>query len=102
MRLRITGAGHIGGNIARRAALAGYNVMVSFARDQAQLAALADEIDGVAGDPADAATADLVVLSAPWDAIDEALAGWWGGWGSNPRPADYEKYGLAAGPSFTR
>jgi predicted nucleic acid-binding protein len=20
--------------------------------------------------------------------------GWWGGWGSNPRPADYEKYGL--------
>jgi hypothetical protein len=19
----------------------------------------------------------------------------WGGWGSNPRPADYEKYGLA-------
>ena len=18
---------------------------------------------------------------------------WWGGWGSNPRPADYEKYG---------
>src|SRR5579884_2954738 len=19
---------------------------------------------------------------------------WWGGWGSNPRPADYEKYGL--------
>jgi hypothetical protein len=20
---------------------------------------------------------------------------WWGGWGSNPRPADYEKYGPA-------
>jgi hypothetical protein len=19
---------------------------------------------------------------------------WWGGWGSNPRPADYEKYGF--------
>ena len=22
------------------------------------------------------------------------FAQWWGGWGSNPRPADYEKYGL--------
>ena len=21
--------------------------------------------------------------------------GWWGGWGSNPRPADYEKHGPA-------
>ena len=24
-----------------------------------------------------------------------AARGWWGGWGSNPRPADYEKYGPA-------
>jgi 3-hydroxyisobutyrate dehydrogenase-like beta-hydroxyacid dehydrogenase len=34
MRLGIIGAGHIGGNIARRAALAGYDVTVSFARDR--------------------------------------------------------------------
>ena len=33
--------GHIGGNVARRAALAGYDVTVSFARDPANLAALA-------------------------------------------------------------
>jgi 8-hydroxy-5-deazaflavin:NADPH oxidoreductase len=73
VRLGIIGAGHIGGNIARRAALAGYDVTVSFARDRAQLAALAAEIGGTVGEPADAAAADLVVLSVPWEAIDDAL-----------------------------
>jgi 8-hydroxy-5-deazaflavin:NADPH oxidoreductase len=74
MRLGIIGAGHIGGNIARRAALAGYDVTVSFARDRASLDALATEIGGTAGKPAEAATADLVVLSVPWVVIDQALA----------------------------
>jgi 8-hydroxy-5-deazaflavin:NADPH oxidoreductase len=73
-RLGIIGAGHIGGNIARRAALAGYDVTVSFARDPANLTALAAEIGGAAGAPAEAATAGLVVLSVPWGIIDEALA----------------------------
>jgi len=73
MRLGIIGAGHIGGNIARRAALAGYDVTVSFARDRGQLDALAAEIGGTAGVPAGAAKADLVVLSVPWGVIDEAL-----------------------------
>lgn len=72
MRLGIIGAGNIGGNIARRAALAGYDVTVSFARDRANLTALATEIGGTAGEPADAAAADLVVLSVPWGVIDEA------------------------------
>jgi predicted dinucleotide-binding enzyme len=74
MRLGVIGAGNIGGNIARRAALAGYDVTVSFARDRSGLAALAGEIGGEAGEPADAARADLVVLSVPWGVIDEALA----------------------------
>jgi hypothetical protein len=26
--------------------------------------------------------------------VDKVARGRWGGWGSNPRPADYEKYGL--------
>ena len=73
MRLGIIGAGHIGGNIARRAALAGYDITVSFARDRGNLDALAAEIGGTAGEPAQAATADLVVLSVPWAVIDEAL-----------------------------
>jgi predicted dinucleotide-binding enzyme len=74
MRLGVIGAGHIGGNIARRAALAGYDVTVSFARDRSGLNALAAEIGAAAAEPADAARADLVVLSVPWGAIDEALA----------------------------
>jgi 8-hydroxy-5-deazaflavin:NADPH oxidoreductase len=74
MRLGIIGAGHIGGNIARRAALAGYDVTVSFARDRANLTALAAEIGGTAVEPADAARAELVVLSVPWGVIDAALA----------------------------
>jgi 8-hydroxy-5-deazaflavin:NADPH oxidoreductase len=74
MRLGVIGAGHIGGNIARRAALAGYDVSVSFARDRSGLNALAAEIGAAAAEPADAARADLVVLSVPWGAIDEALA----------------------------
>jgi 8-hydroxy-5-deazaflavin:NADPH oxidoreductase len=73
-RLGIIGAGNIGGNIARRAALAGYDVTVSFARDPANLTALAAEIGGTAGAPAEAAAFGLVVLSVPWGVIDEALA----------------------------
>jgi predicted dinucleotide-binding enzyme len=74
MRIGIIGPGHIGGNIARRAAVAGYDVAVSFARDMAALNALAEQIGGTVVTPAEAATADLVVLSVPWSAVDEALA----------------------------
>jgi hypothetical protein len=74
MRLGIIGAGHIGANVARRAALAGYDVTVSFARDRAKLDALAAEIGGTVAEPAQAAAADLVILSVPWTVIDEALA----------------------------
>jgi 8-hydroxy-5-deazaflavin:NADPH oxidoreductase len=73
MRVGIIGAGHIGGNTARRMALAGHDVIVSFARDQAGLAALAAEIGGTAAEPSAAAAADVVVLSVPWPVIDEAL-----------------------------
>jgi predicted dinucleotide-binding enzyme len=74
MKLGIIGSGNIGGNIARRAALAGYDVTVSFARNRSSLTALAAEIGGAVGEPADAAGADLVVMSVPWSVIDEALA----------------------------
>lgn len=74
MRIGIIGAGNIGGNIARRLALAGHDVTVSFARDQAKLAALAAETGATVGDPSHAATAEVVVLSVPWGVIDEALA----------------------------
>jgi 8-hydroxy-5-deazaflavin:NADPH oxidoreductase len=73
-QIGIIGAGNIGGNIARRLALAGHQVTVSFARDRAKLAALAEDIGARAGDPAGAAAAEVVVLSVPWVAIEEALA----------------------------
>jgi hypothetical protein len=73
MRIGIIGAGNIGGNIARRLALAGHDVTVSFARDQAKLAALAAATGATVGDPSRAATAEVVVLSVPWGVIDEAL-----------------------------
>jgi len=74
MRVGIIGAGHIGGNIARRLALAGYEVTVSFSRDPAGLAALAERTGATAGEPPDAAAAGVVVLSVPWGVIDQALA----------------------------
>jgi len=74
MRIGIIGAGNIGGNIARRCALAGHSVVVSFAHDEAKLAAFAKEIGGTKGSPEAAATCDVVVISVPWDAIDDALA----------------------------
>lgn len=74
MRIGIIGAGNIGGNIARRLALAGHDLTVSFARDQTRLAALAAETGATVGDPSRAATAEVVVLSVPWGVIDTALA----------------------------
>lgn len=74
MRIGIIGAGNIGGNIARRLALAGHDVTVSFARDQAKLAALAADTGATVGNPSRAATAEVVVLSVPWGMIDTALA----------------------------
>lgn len=73
MRIGIIGAGNIGGNIARRLALTGHDLTISFARDQARLAALAAETGATVADPSRAAAADVVVLSVPWGVIDAAL-----------------------------
>jgi hypothetical protein len=76
MRLGIVGAGRIGGNAARLLARAGHEVKLSFARDQARLAALADEIGerASAGTPSEAAAfGEVVIFSVPWDMIPLAL-----------------------------
>jgi predicted dinucleotide-binding enzyme len=73
-RIAIVGAGHIGGNLAGLYAAAGYDVTVSFARDQAKLAALGAQIGAVADDPAPAvAKAEVVVVSVPWAVVDTAI-----------------------------
>lgn len=99
MRVGVIGAGRIGGNVARRLALAGHEVVLSFSRDPATLEDLAADIGppARAGTAADAAACEAVVLSVPWDVIPAALqaAGDLGGrividttnqFGSGPKP----------------
>lgn len=73
MHVGILGAGRIGGNIARRLALAGHEITLAFARDTERLAALAEEIGARVGEPNQAAAADVLVLAVPWSVIDQAL-----------------------------
>jgi predicted dinucleotide-binding enzyme len=75
MRIGVIGAGRIGGNAARQLARAGHELLLSFSRDAARLDALARELGGTAGTPAEAAAfGEVVILSVPWDLIDDALA----------------------------
>jgi predicted dinucleotide-binding enzyme len=77
MRVAIVGPGRIGGNIARQLAAAGHETMLSFSRDQARLDQLVAEIGdrASAGTPAEAvAFGEVVILSVPWGAIQDALA----------------------------
>lgn len=76
MRIGIIGSGRIGGGIARQLATAGHEVLLSFSRDEAKLAALAAEIGPKArvGSPAQAVEfGEIVVISVPWDEIPNAL-----------------------------
>jgi 8-hydroxy-5-deazaflavin:NADPH oxidoreductase len=76
MRIGIVGAGRIGGNCATQFGKGGHDVKLSFSRDPSRLEALAAEIGDRAsvGTPAEAAEfGEVVVLSVPWDLIDEAI-----------------------------
>jgi predicted dinucleotide-binding enzyme len=73
-KIGVIGAGRIGGGIARQLAAAGHEVLVA-GREPDRLAPLATEIGGRFGTPAEAvAFADVVVLSVPSRALDDALA----------------------------
>lgn len=75
MKIGILGSGKIGGNCATQLAKGGHRVMLS-SRNPAKLEPLAKEIgEGASvGTPAEAAEfGEVVVLSVPWDAIDDAL-----------------------------
>ena len=74
VRIGIIGAGHIGGGIAQQAIRAGHQVMISFSRDQDELREEAKQLGAASGTPADAVKfGEIVILSAPWSAIDVAL-----------------------------
>ena len=74
MKVAIIGAGHIGGNIARRLALASHDVVLSFSRDPGSLRALAGDIGATVAGPGEAVrAADIVVVSVPWRVMPDAL-----------------------------
>jgi 8-hydroxy-5-deazaflavin:NADPH oxidoreductase len=76
MRIGIVGAGRIGGNCAAQFARGGHEVKLSFSRDPSRLEALAAEIGkrATVGTPAEAAEfGEVIVLSVPWDLVDEAI-----------------------------
>lgn len=77
MRIGIVGAGHIGGNCARRFVLSGkHEVKLSFSRDPGNLVEMARELGGKAsaGTPSEAVEfGEVIVFSVPWDTIPDAL-----------------------------
>lgn len=77
MRIGIVGAGHMGSALACRWVRAGHSVSLSFNRDPALLDALAKALgpNASVAPPREAvATADVVLLSVPFDALDDAVA----------------------------
>ena len=75
MKIGIVGAGRIGGNLAAQWARRGQDVLISFKRDEAELAAFSDQIGARWGSIGDAVEhGDLVVISTPWATLDRIAA----------------------------
>jgi 8-hydroxy-5-deazaflavin:NADPH oxidoreductase len=75
MKIGVIGAGRIGGNLATQWARRGHEVVVSFKRDEAELASFADSIGARWGSIGDAADqGDVVVISVPWTELDRVAA----------------------------
>lgn len=77
MKIGIIGAGSIGRALAGHMAKAGHEVIVSNSRGPETLAGLVRELGprARAGTRQEAAAADVVMLSVPWEQLREALSG---------------------------
>ncbi|WP_436738127.1 NADPH-dependent F420 reductase [Streptomyces sp. BBFR102] len=77
MKIGMLGAGAIAQAIARHAIRHGHEVLLSNSRGPTSLAPLVRDLGALAAaaTPAEAATADLVVLAVPWPQIPDAVAG---------------------------
>jgi predicted dinucleotide-binding enzyme len=75
MNVGIIGAGRIGGNLAAQWARRGHDVLVSFKRDEKELAAFADDVGARWGSVGDAVEhGEVVVISVPWATLDGVAA----------------------------
>lgn len=76
MKIGIIGAGSIGTAIAKHAAQAGYEVIISNSRVPLTLKEKIKQIGGnvIAGSVQEAAEADVVVLAVRWEHVQEALS----------------------------
>lgn len=75
MRVGIIGAGRIGSNLATQWVRRDHDVLISFKRDESELARLAEQIGARWGSVSDAAQhGDVIVVSVPWPAVEEIAA----------------------------
>lgn len=76
MQIGIIGSGLMGSALGTSWAHAGHSVRFSYSRDRRKLETLAQSAGhgAVAALPAEAATADVVLIAVPWRAVDDALA----------------------------
>lgn len=76
MRIGIVGAGRMGSGLGKLLGAAGHEIVYSFSRSPEKLARLASETGPAAraGTPAEAAAADVVILTVRRNDLDEALA----------------------------
>jgi predicted dinucleotide-binding enzyme len=75
MRFGIIGAGNIGQAVAGHAVAAGHDVILSNSRGADTLVELATSLGATAGSTEAAAAAEIVLLAAPWSAVEAALDG---------------------------
>jgi predicted dinucleotide-binding enzyme len=76
MRIGIIGAGRMGSGLGKLLARAGHEVVYSFSRSREKLERLAAESGhgARASSPADAAAAEVVILTIHWQELETALA----------------------------
>jgi predicted dinucleotide-binding enzyme len=75
MMVAIIGPGAMGRALATRLKLAGHDVRLSYGRDSDKLRATAERLSVGHGSPAEVAQwADVIALTTPWSALDDATS----------------------------
>jgi predicted dinucleotide-binding enzyme len=71
MKVAVVGPGSIGRALAKRLALAGHEIRLSFSRDDDKLRAIATALGAGYGAPDEVARwSDVIALTTPWSALD--------------------------------